>query len=91
MNIFFVIVIMLVAVAIHYARIGSHKTTIEEKVASLGGTLISYERRNFFSGTGPFMTVGRGRMVYRIEYTVCGRTKEGWVRFGGLMGANWKM
>jgi hypothetical protein len=35
--------------------------------------------------------VGKGKTVYRIEYTIGNNTKEGWVRFGGLFGPDWRL
>ncbi|MDR5659624.1 hypothetical protein RH915_08965 [Serpentinicella sp. ANB-PHB4] len=67
------------------------KEKIREKIASLGGEVISIERRNIFTGIGPFKIVGKGRVVYRIEYRLNGSTEEGWVRFGGLLGPDWRL
>jgi hypothetical protein len=86
-----IVVFMIIAIMIYFARIESHQDSIEGKIDFLGGRLISYERRNFFTGIGPFVVVGKGRMVYRIEYEVNGIKKEGWVRFGGMLGPDWRM
>jgi hypothetical protein len=40
--------------------------------------------------TGAFMVVGKGRTVYRIEYRIGDDGREGWVRFGGLFGPDWR-
>lgn len=69
----------------------ARKRKIEEKIVSMGGEIIHIERRNFFTGTGPFMITGKGSAVYRIEYLIGGSKKEGWVKFGGLFGPNWKL
>ncbi len=61
-----------------------HELKIKNQIESMGGRLLSYEKRNMFTGIGPFHVVGKGRMVYRIDYEVNGVMKEGWVRFGGL-------
>lgn len=64
---------------------------IEEEITSMGGEVMNIERRNFLSGTGPFVLVGRGRAVYKIEYYLGGETKEGWVKFGRIYGPDWKL
>jgi hypothetical protein len=68
-----------------------HRSRINDKIDSIGGTVLSIERRNFFTGIGPFKIVGKGRTVYRIEYKIQDQTKEGWVKFGGIMGADWRL
>ncbi|WP_053956359.1 hypothetical protein [Inediibacterium massiliense] len=83
--------VVIIGVVIYFARIESHKDSIANKIDSIGGRLINYEKRGFFSGIGPFTIVGKGRMIYRIEYEVDGIKKEGWVRFGGLFGPDWRM
>ena len=87
---FFVIIVIVLVFVIYAIRTDSHQKSIENKVKSFGGTLIGYERRSVFSGIGPFHIVGEGRMVYRIEYELGGEKKEGWVRFGGIMGPDWR-
>ncbi|WBW95605.1 hypothetical protein [Oceanirhabdus sp. W0125-5] len=86
------IIIILIVVIIVFSgmRTESHKTKIETQVLYLGGTLIGYERRNIFTGLGPFTVVGKGRVVYKIDYEVNGERKEGWVRFGGITGPDWR-
>lgn len=90
--VFFVIFFfIIISIIIYFVRSESHQDSIASKVDSLRGRLISYEKRNFFTGIGPFMVVGKGRMVYRIEYEMNGIKKEGWVRFGGITGPDWRM
>lgn len=72
-------------------RRGAHEDTIHSVIESMGGEVLYIEKRNFFSGIGPFNVVGKGRVVYRIIYRVQGKEKEGWVRFGGLMGPDWRL
>ncbi|WP_099187524.1 hypothetical protein [Tepidibacter mesophilus] len=82
---------IIIIIIIYISRIESHQDSIASKIDSLGGRLIGYERRNFFTGIGPFMFVGKGRMIYRIEYEVDGIKKEGWVKFGGISGPDWRI
>lgn len=91
MDVLCIVVFIIIAIIIYFARIESHQDSIASKINFLGGRLISYERRNFFTGIGPFMFVGKGRMIYRIEYEVDGIKKEGWVKFGGISGPDWRM
>jgi hypothetical protein len=67
----------------------SHERKIKEQIESMGGTVVNIEKKLF--STGPFMVVGKGRTVYRIEYRVGNNTREGWVRFGGLFGPDWRL
>ncbi|MCT4595649.1 MAG: hypothetical protein N4A57_15480 [Anaeromicrobium sp.] len=91
MDVLGILLFIIIGIIIYFARSESHQDSIKSKIDSLGGHLISYERRNFFTGIGPFMVVGKGRMIYRIEYKVNGIKKEGWVRFGGISGTDWRM
>lgn len=91
MEVFVIVFIIIISIIIYFVRSESHQDSIASKVDSLGGRLISYEKRNFFTGIGPFMVVGKGRMVYKIEYEINGIKKEGWVRFGGITGPVWRM
>jgi hypothetical protein len=79
--------VFLLSVFIHH----NHEQKINEKIESIGGKVINIERRNFFSGSGPFRAVGKGRVVYRVEYTSDSGTKEGWVCFGGFFGPDWRL
>ncbi|MDP4181429.1 MAG: hypothetical protein Q8942_10090 [Bacillota bacterium] len=90
---FGVLVIIFFAFIIVFSifQMENRERQITEKIQSIGGTVISIERRNFFSGIGPFLVVGRGRVVYRIEYRLDDRAIEGWVRFGGLFGPDWRL
>lgn len=81
------ILIIPIALIVHSNR----KKTIEDMIISIGGEIISIERRNFFNGIGPFYVVGKGRAVYRISYLLDGEEKEGWVRFGSLFGPDWRL
>jgi uncharacterized membrane protein len=86
-GIFFIIVIILIILV----RTENQTDTIESKITGIGGTLIGFEKCNFFSGIGPFMVIGKGRVIYRIEYEYDGIQQEGWVRFGGLGGPDWRL
>ncbi|MBM7615829.1 hypothetical protein [Alkaliphilus hydrothermalis] len=64
---------------------------IHNKIKSMGGKVITIERSTFLAGTGPFKVVSKGRVVYRVVYTIDGEEKEGWARFGGILGADWRL
>jgi hypothetical protein len=86
--------IVLVVIAIFiFAGIqrASYEGKIDEQIKSMGGEVISVEKRGFFTGLGPFTVVGKGRTVYRIEYQIGNSTKEGWVRFGSILGPDWRL
>lgn len=89
MGIFVVIIFIVLGVAISILQGQSHERKITEQIESMGGTVINIEKKLF--STGPFMVVGKGRTVYRIEYRVGNNVKEGWVRFGGLFGPDWSL
>lgn len=76
-----------VLMAIYQGR--RHERRIREKIHSLGGEVIGIERKLFSSG--PFLVIGRGRTVYRFEYIKDDEVKEGWVKFGDLLGPDWRL
>lgn len=84
-----IIIFIVLALAISVLRGESYEGKITEQIESIGGTVINIEKK-FFS-IGPFMVVGKGRTVYRIEYKIGNDIKEGWVRFGGLFGPDWRL
>lgn len=69
----------------------SRREKIEEEINFIGGNVINIERRNLFTGRGPFFIEGKGETVYKIEYVVDGVLKEGWVKFAGLFGVDWRL
>jgi hypothetical protein len=89
MGIFVVIIFIILAVAMSVLQGESHERKIKEQIESMGGKVISIEKKLF--SIGPFMVVGKGRTVYRIEYSIDNRIIEGWVRFGGLFGPDWRL
>jgi hypothetical protein len=89
MNIFIILVFIGIAISIYFIQKVNHEAKINEQIRSIGGSVISFESRTF--NTGPFLFVGKGRTVYRIEYQVGDEIKEGWVRFGGLFGPDWRL
>lgn len=89
MEIFVVIIFIVLAVAISVLKGESHERKITEKIETMGGTVINIEKKHF--SIGPFMVVGKGRTVYRIEYRIGNDNREGWVRFGGLFGPDWRL
>ena len=86
----FAVIAIAVVIAIVIFANGAREKKIHEKVESMGGEVSSIERRNFFSGIGPFTIVGKNRVIYRVVYKVDGQTREIWVRFGGLFGPEWR-
>lgn len=85
----FIFLFILLIIGLAILQNSYHKDKINEYIDSIGGTVINIERRTF--RTGPFFMVGKGRTVYRIEYTIDGETKEGWVKFGGWGGPDWRL
>ena len=86
-----VIVLVIIVVAISILQKESHITRINNQIEAMGGKVISIEKRSILSGLGPFMVVGKGRTVYKIQYSIRNEEIEGWVRFGGLMGPDWRL
>jgi hypothetical protein len=86
-----IIIFAVVALGVFFMRQAGYEDKIYKEIESMGGTVISIEKRNFFTGIGPFMVVGKGRTVYRIDYQAGDAVKEGWVRFGGLLGPDWRL
>lgn len=89
MSVIIVILIIAAALAIYFIQGKSHEKSINTQVESLGGEVLSIERT--ILDNGPFFIRGKGRSIYRFEYTINTERKEGWVRFGSLFGPDWKM
>jgi hypothetical protein len=89
MGAFVVILFIVLAIGIAVLQGQSHERKITEHIESMGGRVISFEKKLF--STGPFFVVGKGRTVYRIEYSVGDEVREGWVKFGGLLGPDWRL
>ncbi len=89
MGAFAVILFIMLAIVISVFQGESHERKITEQIESMGGRVISIEKKHF--SIGPFMVVGKGRTVYRIEYRIGDDDREGWVRFGGLLGPDWRL
>lgn len=85
----FAIIILFIIIVVPFSILQreNHESRIQTEVESIGGEVLSIEKRTL--STGPFFIVGR--TVYRIEYKLNGELKEGWVRFGGLMGPDWRL
>lgn len=90
MEILFIVIAVGLSIAFYFIRSESHADKIKSYVESMGGKLIDYETGGLFKGMGPFMVVGKGRVVYRVNYEINGQIKEGWVRFGGIGGPDWR-
>ena len=84
-----IMIFMIIVIGLYFLKVSVHKERIKEKVNFLGGNVINIEKRTF--RTGPFILTGKGTMVYRIEYRVGDMEKEGWVKFGGLLGPDWRL
>lgn len=89
----FLIMLILIPLVIYLsiAKLAKYERDIHNVIESMGGEVISVEKRNFFTGIGPFHVVGKGRVIYRIIYRIYGVEKEGWVRFGSLLGPDWRL
>ena len=95
MNIFVVVIFAAVIIGLVVFVRHGHKKAVRGKIEQeLGGELELMERRNFFTGIGPFNVIGKNRVIYRVIYRVGGQKtgvkKEIWVRFGGWGGAEWR-
>jgi hypothetical protein len=85
-----IVLFVVFAISISIFQRKSYERKIMEQINSIGGEVTSIERKTF-SG-GPFFIVGRrGRTIYRIEYRKDNKIREGWVKFGGLFGPDWKL
>ena len=89
MNFFIILVFGALGICFYFMQGASHENKIHEQIKSLGGSVTNIERKTF--STGPVGLVGKGRTVYRIEYRVGDREKEGWVKFGGFFGTDWRL
>lgn len=86
-----IIILIPLILYLNFARLCSFENSIYNEIEARGGKVKSIEKRNFFTGIGPFHVVGKNRVVYRIVYEKKGIEKEGWVRFGGLLGPDWRL
>lgn len=84
-------IVLIFAISIGVFSDKNRRGKIEEEINLIGGKVINIERRNFFTGRGPFVIVGKGNTIYKIEYVIDGIMKEGWVKFGGFFGADWRL
>lgn len=84
-----ILIFIIFTAVIFFITSASHENSIKDKVESLGGAVISIERTMF--DNGPFFIKGKGRSIYRFEYRIDNEIKEGWVRFGGLFGPDWRI
>lgn len=84
-----IVVFIIFAVIMFIVQGESHKRKITEEVNSMGGQVINIERKTF--DRGPFVIVGKGKTIYRFEYSIDNEIKEGWVRFGSIFGPDWKL
>jgi len=86
---FIIIILLVIVVRLTFIERENHEERINEYLSSMGGKVLTTERKSFL--TGPFLVVGKGRRVYRFEYKIGNEIKEGWVKFGGLMGPDWRL
>ena len=81
--------LLVVVIIIWCVTTNSRKARIGEHVRGLGGEVLVVEL--CFLSRGPFIFVGKGQQVFRFEYMMDGKHKEGWVKFGGWTGTDWRM
>ena len=89
MEIFVIIIFVVLAIGMYFIQTANHESRIQAQIESMGGKIISIERRTF--STGPFILAGKGTAIYKVEYRIHGEFKEGWVKFGGLFGPDWRL
>jgi hypothetical protein len=89
MEIFGIIVFVIVGIVIFVLQTDFHERRIAKQIESMGGKVLSIERK--FFDNGPFILAGKGTTIYRIEYRVRNKDQEGWVKFGGLFGTDWRL
>jgi hypothetical protein len=89
MKVFAIVIFVVFAILLSVLQVKRHKRKITEQIHSIGGEVISIKKQNF--SPGPFIIVGRGRTVYRIEYIKNSEVKYGWVKFGDLFGPDWRI
>jgi len=61
--IFFFLLVVIVIVIFGIWLNNSREKAIHEKIEAMGGKVDSIERRNFFTGIGPFNIVGKNGIV----------------------------
>lgn len=89
MKVAIILLFIVLLIVISVLQKENHERRINEQIEGMGGRVISIEKKLF--STGPFMVVAKGRTVYRIEYRINDSIREGWVRFGGLFGPDWRL
>lgn len=89
MEFLFILLFLGLGIGLFIIQQQNHERKINEYVESLGGYVITIEHKTF--ATGPFILVGKGRTVYRFEYSIGNQSKEGWVKFGSLFGPDWRL
>lgn len=89
MIVIIVIAIIAIALVIYFIQGKRYEKSINTKVEELGGKIISIERT--VVNNGPFFIRGKGMSIYRFEYIIDNEEKEGWAKFGSLLGPEWKM
>ena len=91
MKVIGITIVLIFIIGIELLLDKSRREKIAEEISFIGGSVINVERRNLFTGRGPFVIVGKGNTIYKIEYVIDGIMKEGWVKFGGFFGADWRL
>ena len=84
-----IVLILTFAIVLFLYQSVHHERKIGEKISELGGNIIKLERKYF--SYGPLKWEIGDKTVNRIEYEINGEYYEGWVKFGGLMGPDWRL
>lgn len=81
--------ILLLGISIIILQDAYYRKSIDTKIKSIGGNIVKINRK--FISTGPFGLIANGRCVYMIAYQYDNCLKEGWVKFGGFFGTDWRL
>lgn len=86
-----IVIILFIAFSTYmlYLQGEHYKEEIYRQIKHLGGQVINIERQTL--STRPFSISGKEVAVYKIKYKIGDEVEEGWVRFGGIFGPNWKL
>jgi hypothetical protein len=83
------ILLVIFSIVMFFIKSSRYEESIKNQVQVLGGKVISIEKTMF--NNGPFFIKGKGKSIYRFQYTIGNEIKEGWVRFGSLFGPDWRL
>ncbi len=92
MEVFYVLVLIALIVPLAIWQTKRYKRLIHEKIQAIGGIYVSHNREwGALFSSGPFKLVGRGQSVFSFTYTIHKEMREGWVKFGGFRGPDWRL